>query len=94
MSYSRWGGNDWYIFAHVNDAKDRHGQLLAIWHQGDEKLPCYPYAELKADREAVWGDICSRVRPTDRATFDECIDEFIEDEERREYPGPTAEEKQ
>jgi hypothetical protein len=86
MSYSRWGESDWYIFWRASDAKKAGDETLAIWHVGDEKLPVYRYADLKADRETVWRDISSRVTPRGRAGFDRAVDAFLTnvDEEYRE----------
>ena len=52
---------------------------MAIWHVGDQELPTYSYADLKADRENAWRDISSRVAPRDRAGFDHAVDAFLKD---------------
>jgi hypothetical protein len=90
MSYSRWSDSDWYIFWRASDAKKADDEVLAIWHVGDQKLPNYSYADLKADREYAWPDISSRVTPRDRAGFDHAVDAFLKDvdDEYRE-PAPT-----
>lgn len=47
MSYSRWGGSEFYIFWHVSNARKKDDELLAIWHYNDESLPTFKYSELK-----------------------------------------------
>jgi hypothetical protein len=79
MGRSRWGESDWYIFWRASDAKKAGGEVLTIWHVGDQKLPNYSYADLKADRENAWRDISSRVTPRDRAGFDHSVDPFLKD---------------
>lgn len=81
MSYSRWSSGDWYIYWDCSSGDTRDTQLLAIWHVSDGKHPLYSYKELKNNREKVWQDIASRTTPTDRISFDECIDDFLRDVE-------------
>lgn len=47
MSYSRWGGSDWYIFWHTSDAKRKEDEILAVWHASVETLPVYSYTSIK-----------------------------------------------
>lgn len=87
MSYSRWHSKDsWYIYWHTegeNVKQTRDNQLLAVWYTGDSKLPILTSKVLRTDREKVWDDIQSRVgrKLKERDTFDECIDDFLEEVE-------------
>lgn len=40
MSYLRWSGSDWYVFAHTNGG-------LAVWFCGEDDLPVYENEEIK-----------------------------------------------
>lgn len=85
MSYARWHTkHSWYIFWHCASGESRDEQQLAVWYTRDPKSPLYDYEQLKRDREWVWNDIRERQdkdRMYNRAIFDECIDEWLEEVE-------------
>ena len=46
MSYSRWGGSDWYSFYNSSSGPIRDEQVLSLWYAGSISLRDWTYGEL------------------------------------------------
>ena len=82
MSYSRWGGSDWYIVWYdTGEFGDVEEQYLACWLAGEKKYyPVFPASDIRKMYEADdWTDFGFGENLRELDTLRECVKQWLKD---------------
>lgn len=80
MSYSRWGGSDWYIFWYDTGIESVEEEYLACWLAGETHHPVFSSSEIRKMYEADdWTDFGFGENLREVGTLRECVKAWLED---------------